>query len=183
MPDEGSYIRGAGANSVDPRRVAWVLAVGAVVVLAGSTVVLFLFAASGDSSNARLRSRGVPVQATVTGCTGISSGIGMSVEYYTCKGSYTLDGASFEVDIRGSRAQMPPGRVVQAVAVPGDPASLSLPSYVRASDGSSYVAPAVLAALTVLGAAGLLVAGVGARRRRRRSAGVPHPQSVKRNPP
>lgn len=167
MPEE-SYIRGAPAATVDPRRVRRVLAYIVVLALAGSAIVLGLVSASNDSNASRLKHRGVPVQATVTRCLGVSSGIGMGVEYYSCSGSYTLNGQSFVEVIHGSRADLAPGTVVAALAVPGDPASLALPGSVHPAGIGSWVATSVLGAAAVAGGAGLLIV-------RRRRPGTPRP--------
>jgi hypothetical protein len=159
---EESYIRGAGATRVDGRRVGWVLAAVVVAGLAVATVAMFLVTASDRSRADRLRQHGVPVQATVTHCAGISSGIGMGVEYYECRATYTLAGDTAEAVLHGSRSQLPTGRVVDAVAVPGDPGSLSVPG--AGGGGGGWTGPIVLAVLTVLGVLGL----VGAWRRARR---------------
>ncbi len=154
---EGNYIRGAGVVKVDPRRVGWVLAVAAVTVLAVSTVLVLVATTAGNSKASKLLRNGVPVQATVTRCTGITSGIGMGVEYYECRGTYTLDGATFDEVIHGSRDRMPAGQVVSALAIPGDPSSLGLPGAARSSSVGSYTVPIVLGAVTLAGAAGLVV--------------------------
>ena len=154
---EESYIRGASATSVDPRRVAWVLGVLVVLSLVVGAIVFAVGASSNDSTTARLRHHGVPVEATVTSCTGISSGVGMGVEYYDCSGRYSLDGATFVEPIRGSRAQLPPGQQVAALAVPGDPASLALPGSAHSASTGSWATAAALGAGALLVAAVLLV--------------------------
>lgn len=164
---EANYIRGAGAARIDSRRVGRVLAVLAVAGLAATAVLLTVLTASHNSTASRLRRDGVPVVATVSRCTGISSGIGMAVEYYACEGSYVLDGSRYEATIRGSRASLPVGTPVAAVVLAGRPSSLTLAKSVPASTSTgAYVAPIVLGALSVGGAAGL--AGWTGRRRGRR---------------
>ncbi|HMC40844.1 MAG TPA: DUF3592 domain-containing protein [Acidimicrobiales bacterium] len=153
---EESYIRGAGAARVDPRRALRVLAVVVVLLLAAITVWQFATTASDRSRAARLRNHGVAVQAAVTSCSGISSGIGMAVQYYVCQGSYQFGGASYTETIRGSRSLLRTGATLEARVVPGDPASLSLPSQ-AASTGGSWTGPTVLAVVTLAGAAGLIV--------------------------
>ena len=155
MPEE-SYIRGAPAATVDSRRVGRVLAYLVVLALAGSAVVMAVLAMSSDSSASRLKRHGVSVEAAVTSCVGISSGIGMGVEYYDCSGRYSLNGQSYVEVIHGSRTDLPIGTVVPALAVPGDPASLSLPGAVRSSSHGSWVAAIVLGAAAVAGAAALI---------------------------
>ena len=154
---EGNYIRGAGAARVDPRRVGWILAVATLTVLAVATVFLSISTASSNSDASSLRRDGVPVQATVTRCTGITSGIGMGVEYYECRGDYTLGGETFNEVIHGSRSQLPVGQAVSALAIPGKPSSLGLPGAAGSSGGRSYAVPVGLGMVTVAGAAGLLL--------------------------
>jgi hypothetical protein len=170
MP-EGTYIRGAGTDGIDSRRLGWILAVGAVAVLAVSTVLLLISAHSSDSAASRLRRDGVPVQATVTECTGISSGIGMGIEFYTCRGSYALGGAKFDERILGSRALLRTGTTIAARVVPRDPATLTLAGAVRSSSGGAagYTAPIAVGAVTLASGGGLLVLR---RRRRAGAAGV-----------
>ena len=174
MPEE-SYIRGAPVATIDPKQVGRVLAYVAVLALAGSAIVLAVVSASNDSTASRLRSHGVPVQATVTSCLGISSGIGMGVEFYDCSGRYTLNGRSFVEVIHGSRADLAPGTEVAALAVPGDPVSLAIPGSVHSSNAGSWVATGVLGAAAVAGAAGLVVI-------RRRRPGTPLRSESDRGP-
>lgn len=159
MADE-HYIRGGGAVRVDARRVLLVLVAVALLILLALTVVTFVTTADSRHKADRLRRSGVPVQLTVTDCTGITSGIGMGVEYYSCRGRFDLGGATYEETLLGNRSRIPTGRTVAARVVPGDPASVTLASHVARAD--SYTLPVVLAVLTVLGAA---VAGFAARRR------------------
>jgi hypothetical protein len=168
---EGSYIRGASAVGIDSRRIGWILAVGAVVVLAVSTVLLLISALSSASAASRLRRDGVPVQATVTECTGVSSGIGMGIEFYTCRGSYALSGATFDEPILGSRALLRTGTTVAARVVPRDPATLTLTSAVPSSSGGAagYTAPIAVGAVTLASGGGLVVW----RRHRRLGVGGP----------
>ena len=174
MPEE-SYIRGAPAATIDPKRVGRVLAYLVVLALAGSAITLAVMASSTDSTASRLRHHGVPVQATVTGCVGISSGIGMGVEYYDCSGRYTLNGQSFVEVIHGSRANLTTGSVVLALAVPGDPATLALPGSVHSSSTGTWSAAIVLAVAAGIGAGWLAIVRIRRRGTRRRSESVPAP--------
>lgn len=154
---QDSYIRGAAPNRIEPRRLGWGLALATVAALGLSAVLLAIMTASGHSSSAALRQRGVPVRATVTRCTGITSGIGMGAEYYQCRGSYTLTGRTFDEVIRGSRADLGVGAAVAALAVPGDPVSLSLPVVATSASTADYAASIVLGGLAVAGGVALLV--------------------------
>lgn len=160
---DDSYIRGGGSVQIDPRRLGRGLAVAAVAVLAACTVVLAVVAATGHSGADALRRHGVPVQVSVTSCTGITSGIGMGAEYYQCQGRYELGGRTYESTIHGVRSQEPEGAVLSGVAVPGQPSTLSLRAGAQSSSLSRYVPAIVLGALTVVGAIGLAI--WGSRRR------------------
>jgi hypothetical protein len=167
MP-EGEYIRGGGGIAVDGHRVGMVLAVGVVVALAACTLWQGLSTASDNARADRLRHAGVPVEITVTGCSGISSGIGMGIEFYRCEGTYTLNGAQLTGLIHGSQALLATGRVVPGRVVPSDPTTLTLtgPGSSRPPTSSvgSYTVTMVLGALTLIGAIGLWFWWARARR-------------------
>jgi hypothetical protein len=164
---DGTYIRGGGGVAISPRVLAVVLA-GICIALLVAFAAYYGFAANRQSSNiAALRNRGVPVEATITGCVAVSSGVGMGIEYWQCRGSYTLEGRTFNEQLNGSRSFVETGRVVAAVAVPGDPGLLSTASSVRGRHNStgSYIVSGVLGALAVVGAGGLLALRKSGRRR------------------
>lgn len=155
---DGTYIRGGGGAAISPRLLAVVL-LGVCVALLVAFAAYYGFAANRQSSDiAALRDRGVPVEATITGCVAVSSGVGMGIEYWQCHGSYTLGGRTFNEPLNGSRGFVETGRVVAAVAVPGDPGLLSTASSVRGRHSStgSYIVSGVLGALAVVGAGGLI---------------------------
>ena len=150
-PDDASHLRGVRVADVDTGRVVRVLV---AVVLIGLIVLAGRPDGLGDQPElppGKLRDQGVPVAMTVTGCLAISSGIGMSVEYWDCRGSYTLGGHRYNEVIGGSRAHLRDGEVVEAIAVPGHPALVSLSTSVsqRRSSFTPYVTPIILAALSV----------------------------------
>jgi hypothetical protein len=139
------------------------------VTLVGLIALAGALTASVTGQNSRLstlRNQGVPVQMTVTGCVAITSGIGMGVKYWECRGSYTLGGHTYNEVIGASRAHLPVGQQVSAIAVPGHPALVSTSTNVsqRHSSFTPYVTPIILAALSVTGALGLIL---WSRRRRR----------------
>jgi hypothetical protein len=168
---EGEYIRGGGGISVDADRVGLILAVAVLVALAVCTVWQALSTASDNARADRLRHSGVPVEITVTGCSGVSSGIGMGIEYYRCEGTYELNGAQLTGLIHGSQSLLATGRVVPGRAVPSDPTTLTLtgPGSSRPPTSSvgSYTVSIVLGALTVVGAATLWFWRTRVRRRGR----------------
>lgn len=146
MEDGSTYIRGAGANHVDPRRVLQVVAWSVTALLVALSVYLLVATADRNSANVQLRDHGVAVRVTVTSCTGISDGIGMGVEYWQCTGSFAVDGRTYTELINKSRLQHPTGETLAAVVVPSDPSSLALAT----SPDSSYVPGIVVAAATLL---------------------------------
>jgi hypothetical protein len=151
-PEDVQHLRGVRVARADPARVLRVGAVLVIVVLAVSAIVLTVSAAHQNARLDKLRHHGVPVQATVSGCVGISSGIAMAIEYWECRATYTLDGHQFNEVIRGSRANLTAGQTVPAVAVPGDPALLSTPAAAagKYSAWSPYIAPIILGALAMI---------------------------------
>jgi hypothetical protein len=169
---EASHLRGVRVAEVDPRRVFWVVAAVVLLGLVASTVALTISAARQDARLHRLHHDGVPVEVTATGCVGISSGVGMGIEYWECRGTYTLGGHSYNQVIRGSRAHLENGQKVQAIAVPGEPDLLSTVDAAakKYSPWTAYVTPIILGAVTVALILGLMVWSI--LRRRSRSSGL-----------
>jgi hypothetical protein len=172
---DGTYIRGGGTRAgggahIDPRVLAAILIWLLVGVLA-ALAIYFAVAGSRESSRlSTLRHRGVPVTGTVTGCVGISSGVGMGIEYWQCRASYTLAGQTFSAVINGSRGLLETGQRVGAIAVPGEPSLLSTVSSVHGSGSSETdsVIAAVLGAVAVVVGAGWLQLERARRRRQRK---------------
>jgi hypothetical protein len=136
-PAGGTYIRAGGGVQISPRRIGGAL-VWACAALLAAMAGYFAVSASHESSQSSLLHRhGVPVTATITGCSAVSSGIGMGIEYYQCTGSYTLGGQTFNEVIHGSRSQLDSGQHVPAVAVPGHPSLLSTPKAAAAGSSST----------------------------------------------
>ncbi len=152
-------LRGVRVARVDPDRIVGVVAVAAIVILVVSAIAWTVSAAHQNARLSKLQQHGTPVPATVTGCVGISSGIAMAIEYWECRGSYTLNGARYNEVIRGSRAHLRTGQTVAAIAVPGDPALLSTVAAAGQthSGWSRYIGPIVLGALAALLTLALLV--------------------------
>lgn len=151
-----AFIRAGGGVQMNPRRLAGILIWVTVAALVGVAGYLAATAAQQDSRLALLRRQGVPVVATVTGCRGISSGVGMGIEYWQCRGSFVLSGRPYEEYIGGSRALLDQGTRVAAVVVPGRPDLLSTAASVRKGRSSTaeYAVAASLALAAVLLAAG-----------------------------
>jgi hypothetical protein len=157
--DGAAQVRGVSTVGADPRFVLRVIASVGVLVLLGVAVATTVSAANHNSNLDTLRHHGVPVRATVTGCEGIGSGIGMGISYYDCRATYTLAGQTYNEILGGSRSQLQPGEVVSAVAVPGRPALLSTASSVekKSSPWGPYVTPIIVWVVVVLGTPGLLL--------------------------
>lgn len=170
-PGGSAFIRAGGGVQMNPRRLAGILVWLTVAVLVGVAGYLAATAAQQDSRLALLRRHGVPVLATVTGCRGISSGVGMGIEYWQCRGSFVLSGHAYEEYIGGNRALLDQGTRVAAVVVPGQPELLSTAAWVR--KGRSSTAEYTVAAC--LGAAGVALAAGRAAAVRRRRSGRPAP--------
>ena len=163
--DTGDYVRGVRATTVQSGRVLRVLAVICMLALVGAEIGVLVTVTNDKSVADKLRHHGVPVTATVTGCVGISSGVGMGIEYWQCRASYSLGGQSYVAAIRGSRSLLEVGTRVAAVAVAGDPALLSTPASVahQQSFWHTYLTPVILGAVIV----GLSLASLLWIRRRR----------------
>jgi hypothetical protein len=162
-PGEAGYIRGGGGVEVNTGRLVRFLVVLCVLVLVALTVATAVSAANQNSRAGKLQNAGAPVDVTVTGCVGISSGIAQAIQYYQCRGTYSVGGQRYDEVIGGVRSALPAGQTVHAVTAKGDPA---LVSTVGAAKKSSYAIPIVLGVLAAVLVVGLLVWP----RRRRRSA-------------
>lgn len=165
-PVPGGYIRGGGGVRADGRTVMQVVAVVVLVAMAALGIGLAVGAAGSNSRLSALSSRGVPVEVTVTRCLGISSGVGMGIEYWQCRGAYSLGGRTYERVIGDSRNLLQAGQVLPGIAVPGRPDLLSLHRPAAPSGAGAYVPAILVGAVTAAGAVVL----VGFRRRSRRTA-------------
>lgn len=147
-----------------PGRVVALVMLLAAAALGATAVVLAVSTAGNNATLSELRHRGVEVRVVITGCVAASSGIGMSVEYWTCRGSYTLGGGRFDEVVRGERALVERGRAIAAVAVPGHPSLLYTPAALRQAPQGYALAEGFGGAAAVLA-----VGGLAARRAGRRS--------------
>ena len=152
----GGYIRGGGGVGVDGRRVLRILAAVALVAMIGLSLALAVGTTRNDSRLEALSRDGVAVQATVTGCLAISSGVGMGVEYWRCQASYSLGGRTFDETIGDSRHLLHVGRVLPAVAVPGRPDLLALQRPTARSGPGGFL-PSMLAGVVAVMMAAVLV--------------------------
>jgi hypothetical protein len=162
-------LRGAHVE-VDGRRVARGLIGASVVALAAVTVVLFAAAAHKNAQITSLRRHGVPIEVTVSSCSGVLGGSGSNAAGYTCRGTFVLDGRRYRETIPGDTL-LAPGTTVRMIADESDPALIATIHQVE-NDHTSwgvFILPIVL--LVVL--ATLVVAfAVRSRTNRRASAPV-----------
>jgi hypothetical protein len=144
----GGYIRGGAGVPTDTRRVLrivlWAL-LGSLAILSIAMVV------NGLHHNARaqrLQHHGVAVPVTVTSCLGHATGTGITVNGFTCRGSFALGGRHHNEVIGGSAALFSRGQVVQGVVDPQDPSNLSTARTVKHMTAASR--PFALAAIPAL---------------------------------
>jgi hypothetical protein len=165
--DRIGQLRGAGV-SVDGRRVGQVAIGMLLVTLAVLAIVFTIVGIHTNQQDDRLHHDGVPVTFTVTGCLGLLGGSGSNAAGYSCRGTYSLDGAHYSgVRLPGDSFHRP-GSAVAAIAVPGDPALVSPASIVATqhSSAGAFVLPVILTAILLVPLVVLLL-----RRHRRRDTG------------
>jgi hypothetical protein len=122
-----------------------------LLALAVTVVIVFVAGLHKNSQISRLRSDGVHVPVTVTGCLGLLGGSGSNQAGYSCRGTFTVDGRSYTESIPGN-VDRPPGTVLRAVTVPGDPA-LVITAHDLASEhtsGKVFILPTILLLLLVI---------------------------------
>ena len=158
-------LRGAGVD-IDVRKTGRIVVALCLVALAVVAVVLLVAGIHKNAQINRLRSDGVPVTVTVSGCLGLLGGSGSNPAGYACQGTFTLDGHRYSESIPGNTLR-PPGTKVRAVAVSGSPPLLSTAHAVATDRASAsvFVVPIILFVILVG-----LVGGLLFRRRRMRTA-------------
>jgi hypothetical protein len=168
-----TYIRGGASVSVGWSRVlawtAWICLTAMAAVAIGLTVA----ATTNTNRLTRLRARGVPVTAQVTGCLGVLSGTGVTVVGFQCTARFTVRGTQSTELIHDSNTNLAPGTGVRCYVLADDPASLTLATAVERQSARwhAFVPPIVLGAVTLLG----LVIAVLARSRLRRAERAAEP--------
>ena len=159
-------LRGAGVQ-VDARRLAQVALAIVLITLGALAIGFTVVGVHKNQQIDQLHTQGVPVTVTVTSCLGLLGGSGSNAAGYSCHGTYTLAGHTYNESLPGSAFHRP-GATIDAVAVPGDPALVS-PVAIADSQHSSasvYILPAVLGGVLVLLVVALVI------RARRRHAGA-----------
>ena len=141
-----AYVRGVRVDSTDTRRVVRVLVAVVLVSLTVLTAALLVVTAKDNSGSSELRHQGVPVAMTVSSCEGVGSGIGDGIQYWVCRGTYSLGGSVYNEVIRGSRAYLPDGEQIDAVAVPGKPSLVAIAASLKGhrSSWTAFVTPMIL---------------------------------------
>jgi hypothetical protein len=164
----GGYIRGGGGVELGGRRVTRTIVWFCAVILGVLVVVLAVAALRENNRANRLRAHGVPVDFTVSSCLGLASGTGITESGYTCRGTFTLGGHTYQDVLRGSLDLYPAGTVVSAVADPHDPSVVATAASVahRSASWKAFTAAGVTLVCLIV-----LLAGVWwhSRRRRKRS--------------
>jgi hypothetical protein len=157
--DEVDYQRGSGGVRIDTRRLVLVILGLVILVMATLVVVTAIDAAQHNSRVSRLQQRGVPVDVTVTSCLGLASGTGITVDGFQCRGTFALEGHTYNEVIGGSSVNIPPGTTVHAVVVPREPSSLSTKATAASKDAAwkSYLTAGVLLLITILLTVGWLL--------------------------
>lgn len=165
-PSESGYIRGGGGREVDAGRVVRLILGICFLALLVATIFTAVTASHQNSRADRLRKDGRPVTVTVTSCTAFGSGVGETIQYYSCRGTYALDGRTFNEVIGGARTQHARGASLAAIAVPGDPSLVTVVGSTESAGGSAarFVPTIVLGALAIVVGLGLMV-WMRARRR------------------
>jgi len=146
-----------------PGRVVALVTLVAAAALGATAVALAVSTTGNNATLSELRHRGVEVRVVITGCVASSSGIGMSVEYWTCRGSYTFGGRRFDEVVRGERALVERGRAMAAVAVPGRPSLLYTPAALHQVPQGYALAEGLGAAAVVLTVGGIAAGRAGRR--------------------
>jgi len=149
--DERSALRGPAVARVG--RGFW-LVTSAVLLLVGAAVLLVsvISTVNDNARLSRLKSHGIPVTVTVTGCFGNLGGSGSNAAGFTCHGSYALKGVRYQELIGSMTTLTRVGTTVRGVVDPSHHDVVVLARAVRTSSTSSgsYVVEGLLAVLIVL---------------------------------
>jgi hypothetical protein len=144
-------LRGAAAVSVG--RTFWLVA-GALVlaVFAAALVLSFISVASNNARIDRMKSSGIPVNVSVTGCDGNLGGSGSNGAGYTCRGVYKVGDVTYHEDIGSMTTFAATGTVVRAVADPSHRGTVELSAALATSkaSGGAYVRPGLLTLVFVV---------------------------------
>ncbi|MFZ0665121.1 MAG: hypothetical protein WAM97_05150 [Acidimicrobiales bacterium] len=143
-------LRGARVEA-DPRRIGQAILVICLVSLAVSVVALYVAGVHQNDQIAALKTQGVRVTETVTGCQGLLGGSGSNPVGYDCEGTFTFNGHTYNDPVPGSQAHDVGAKVV-VVADRNNPGLVSSVSQVNGehTSVSVYVIPTLLLIALVL---------------------------------
>jgi len=148
--DRAASLRGPAPVSVGRR--FWLFAgVFGLAVFAVVLVVSFLSVTNDNARIDRMKTRGIPVTITVTSCIGNIGGSGSNSAGYTCRGDYTVGGATYRELIGSMATFFATGTTVRGVVDPSHHGTVVLSSAIRDSSASPsrYVAPGLLSIVLV----------------------------------
>ena len=162
---ERSGLRGPEV-SFNKQRVVAAVVILSLVSLALLAVVLTVGVIRNDAQQTRLRHGGIPVTVTVVGCLGQLGGSGTNAAGYTCTGSYSVDGARYEVPIGGVTTFYPEGHTLDGVVDPNEHSTVYTASSVSTMHASwtEWIAPVLLFVAFLVVVALVLVRSRRARR-------------------
>jgi hypothetical protein len=143
-----------GSVSVDARRVRQVIVGLCMIALAALVIIFTIVGVNKNSQINRLHHDGVPINVTISGCSGLLGGSGSNVAGYACNATYSVHGHRYSEPLPGTSFYKP-GATVHAVVVPSDPALVS-PVSVESNQHASasvFIVPGVLLVVLVLLAA------------------------------
>jgi hypothetical protein len=161
---QAASLRGPAAVSVGR---GFFLMAGALllVVCAVLLVVGVGSVANGNARINRLRSQGIPVVVTVSGCFGNIGGSGSNGAGFTCHGEYSVDGVKYQEVVESLSIFVTTGTSVRGVVDPSHHSLVELASAVKTAKASS-TAYFVLGVLGVVLVALALALGRASRRSR-----------------
>ncbi len=160
-------LRGASVE-VDPRHVIRVIVALCLTGLAVAVVTLFVVGVDKNAEITGLRQQGIPVDVTVTRCTGLLGGSGSNGVGDSCYGTFVLAGKSYRSSIPGNTLHGP-GTTLRLVTIKGDPGLLATVHQLQTEHASwkVFILPTVLLALLTA-----LVIAIAVRLRRGPAGGL-----------
>jgi hypothetical protein len=144
----GGYIRGGAGVTTDARQVLRIALWAFLGSLAILTIALVVNGLHHNARAQRLQHHGVAVPVIVTSCLGQATGTGITVNGFTCRGSFMLNDRHYNEVIGGSAALLNRGQAVHGVVDPSDPSNLSTAAAVQHTTAASR--PFVLAGIPAL---------------------------------
>jgi hypothetical protein len=151
LESSAGYIRGGAGVPTDSRHVVRIAVGVLLAALAVLAIVLTVAAAHQNTRRHRLQQHGVGVQVTVTSCVGTATGSGITVNGFTCRGSFILNGRRYNEVIGDSEQLLTPGHILQGVTDPASPGTLSTAAAASATraDWRAYLSTAIPVGLLI----------------------------------